>query len=297
MQIQNRSFTRVYLSLCLALVQLGFAGMTSQAVFAKTEKAAKSDAQKPMSLSDRMKPVKEMKTMDDLTRWMTYYYVHPQPEFTVQAILLADQNNLLEGDSVAPFQGFLSKVFEANPQQIPTWFSQLGALKDASKTVLLTAVWWSNTKEGKTLLDNIANSLPEKAKTEFHKQIDKKADDLDKMAIESPDVLDVLWGAFSATGDERYIKRLMDPISWGDKENKDLNKLLISSAASWSIASNIVQHPRVKEICEKLQEDAGLKAYAERVLAESAKMQAKTASPNSNNKKNNFTAETGKAPN
>jgi len=257
--------------------------------FSKTEKRKADESNKPMTIAERMKPVKDISTVDDLSRWMTYYYLHPQPEFVVAAIKLADQNNLLEGDSVAPFQGFLSRVFESNPEQIPVWFGQLGTIKDSSKTVVLTAVWWSNTKEGKTLLENIANSLPEKSKIEFHKQIDKKAEDLDKLSIESPDILDILWGAFSATGDEKYVRRLMTPLTWGEKDTKDLNRLMISSAASWSLASNLDQHPKVKEICQKARsEDGSLKPYLEKVFADAQKAQLEAKEKA---KKANMTAE------
>lgn len=287
------------LALAFSIIQLSAALLINTSsvspAFCKSEKQSKNsevENTKPMTLAERMKPVKEISTVDDLSRWMTYYYLHPQPDLVVSAIQLADQNNLLEGDSIAPFQGFLSRVFESNPEQIPTWFGQLGNIKDSSKTVVLTAVWWSNTKEGKTLLDNIANSLPDKSKIEFHKQIDKKAEDLDKLAIESPDVLDILWGAFSATGDEKYVRRLMTPLSWGEKDVKDLDRLMISSAASWSLASNLDQHPKVKEICQKACSESGsnLKPYLEKVFADAQKAQLEAKAKA---KKSSLTAENG----
>ncbi len=299
MQIKTRFLScRRTLSLALTVCafQFGsamlFDGIYSDAAFAKSEKSDKSETSNPVTLADRMKPVKAINSVDDLSRWMTYYYLHPQPELVVAAIKLADQNNLLEGDSVAPFQGFLSRVFERNPEQISVWFQDLGSIKDTSKTVVLTAVWWSNTAEGKTVLDNIANSMPEKAKVEFRKQIDKKAEDLDKMAIESPDILDILWGAYSATGDEKYVKRLMTPLCWGEKDTKDLNRLMISSAASWSLTSNLEQHPKVKEICQKVRSDNenGLKPYMEKVFADAQKAQLEAKAKA---KKANLTAESG----
>lgn len=298
MQIKNQhSFLcfRRSLTLALAVSFIGAAILldVSQAgpAFCKSTKTAEAESNKPTTIADRMKPVKAINNVDDLTRWMTYYYLHPQPELVVAAVKMADQSNLLEGDSVAPFQAFLSKVFEANPQQVSTWFEQLGGVKDTSKTMLLTAVWWSNTAEGKTLLDNIAKGLPEKSRVEFHKQIDKKAEDLDKMAIESPDVLDILWGAFSATGDEKYVRRLMTPLSWGEKDSKDLNRLMISSAASWSLSSNLEQHPRVKEICQKVRADeSNMKPYLEKVFADAQKSQLEAKAKA---KKSNLTAESG----
>ena len=278
---RNTAFRQTQQFCYSALMALSFAVGASTVLIAPAQcesERKKESAPQVMSLTERMKPVKELKTVDDLSRWMTYYYVHPQPEFIVPAIILADKSGLLEGDSVAPFQAFLSGVFEKNPERITEWFTQLGSIKDGSKTVILTAIYWTNSKEAKTLLTNIAGTLPEKAKVEFHKQIDKPAESLDKLPIDSPDVLDILWGAFSATGDEKYVKRLMSTLTWSDHESKDLNKMLIASAASWSLSSNVDQHPKVKEICQSVRsKEPTMKAYIDRVFADAAKsaLQAK----------------------
>lgn len=260
---------------------------------ARAEKSDKGNkkAEKVESLADKMKPVSEINDVADLSRWMTYYYLHPQPELVVTAIKVADKNGLMEGDAVAPFQAFLSRVFAKNPEQISPWFTQLGTISDNSKSVILTAIWWANTAEGKKLLDNIAASLPEKPREQFKKQIDRPFQDPDKMAITSPDVLDVLWGCYSATGDEKYVKRLMSTLPWTDSQSKDLNKLLIASAASWSLTSNIEQHPAVKDICLSVQEsDPALKPYLAKVFADVEKAQQEGASKGK--EKSKMTAET-----
>lgn len=216
-----------------------------------------------------MATVKEIDSVESLAKWMTYYYLHPQPELLVPALLFADKQGLLKGDSAAPLQAFTSRVFAQNPDKIKEWFTQLGPLSENGKTLILTAIWWSGTKQGKDLLDAISSQLAEKPKAEFKKQIDKEAPEIDKMEIESPDVLDMLWGCFSATGDEKYVKRLLSTLTWGKADSKDLPKMLIASAARWSLISNIDQHPRVKEICESIQnQDTQLKPYLEKVLQE-----------------------------
>lgn len=238
--------------------------------------------QSPPGQDQAVAAVKELANVDAMSRWMTYYYKKPSPDLLVPALLLADKQGLLQGDSVAPLQAFSSRVFAQNPEKIKEWFKLLLPISDSGKTVVLTAVWWSNTKEGKELLDNIAAGLSDKSKRSFREQIDSAPPVIETMEISSPDVLDMLWASFSATGDTRYVKRLMSTLPWAKTDTKDLPKMLIASAARWSLISNINQHERVRECCElTAKTDAALKPYLEKILLEAAAA-AKAEKENSN---------------
>jgi hypothetical protein len=50
----------------------------------------------------------------------------------------------------------------------------------------------------------------------------------------------MLWGAFSASGDAAYVKRIVDAL---ESSNSALR-----GAATWSLRSNAKQHVLVKEI-------------------------------------------------
>lgn len=215
--------------------------------------------------------LKEMNSLDGLGRWMTYYYMHPQPELFVPALLLADKLELLKGDSSAPLQAFASRIFAQHPDKLKGWFQELSLLSDNGKSVILTSIWWSDCKEGKELLETISQQIPEKSRAEFHKQVSSAPPQIEKMDIDSPDVLDMLWACFSATGDEKYVKRLLETLSWGKSDSKDLPKMLIASAARWSLMSNIEQHEKVKEICQSLdQSDKELKPYLDKLFVDIA---------------------------
>lgn len=223
-------------------------------------------------LKARMKQPKEIASADDLGRWMTYYYLHPQPELLVPAVLYADRNNLLTGDYVAPFQAFLSRVFAQNPDKIGVWFNALAPMNESNRTLLLTSIWWSNTSQGKQILQQLCKALPEKPQAEFKKQIDSDPPLINEMPIDSTALLDMLWAAYCGSGDEKYVKRLLTSLPWADGDQKNLNKLMLASAAKWSLTSNCEQHPKVMEICEKVAaSDASLKKYIDPVLADARK--------------------------
>lgn len=252
-----------------ALLTLMVVSMSSS-IFAADCLAKHGDA-KNDEKQESSRPAKLIDNVATLSEWMTYYYKNPQPELMVPALLFADKQGLLQGDAAAPMQAFTSRVFAANPEKVKEWFTQLGPLSEAGKTLVITAIWWSNTKEGKELLDTITAQLPDKPKAEFKKQIDKSPPELEKMDIESPDVLDMLWACFSATGDEKYVKRLLTVLSWSSTDSKDLPKMLIVNAAHWSLMSNIEQHARVREICESVKkQDPSLKPYIDKLMEEEA---------------------------
>ncbi len=233
--------------------------------------AVQASSSKKESNKDLAKSPKDIASVSDLSDWMATYYLHPQPELLVPALLLADKQGLFKGDSAPPLQAFAGRVMAQNPDKIKQWFTDLSSMSDNGKSLVLTSVWWANCPQGKELLDIVSLQLSEKSKAEFRKQIDKAPVEIDKMDIDSPDILDMLWACFCATGDEKYVKRVMTTLSWSKQDHKDLNKMIIASAARWSLMSNIQQHKKVKEICESVvKQDAELKPYVEKVLAEAA---------------------------
>lgn len=204
----------------------------------------------------------------DLVNWMTYYYMHPQPDLLVPALIYADSNGLVQKGE-APLTAFVSRVFALNPKRIPTWTAQLEALSAKSKPMLWSALWWSNTVEGKETLNKLATTLPPKSQDFILAQMGKPAEPIEQMEIKSPEVLDELWGAFSATGDEKYVTRLMTALPWTYDASGDFNKLSIGGVARWSLTSNALQHPKVLKLCVKARESQPeLRKALDHVLAE-----------------------------
>jgi hypothetical protein len=210
----------------------------------------------------------------DLIQWMTYYYMHPQPDLLAPALIYADANGLVEKGE-APLTAFVSRVFAQNPKRVGPWAEQLNAaLSPKSKPMLWSALWWSNTVEGKEQLNKLAQSLPAKSQDMILAQMAKPAVPIETMEMKSPEVLDELWGAFSATGDEKYVSRLMGALPWIYDPSGDFNKLSIGGAARWSLTSNAQQHPKVMKLCVKARETRPeLRKALDQVLADAAKAQ------------------------
>lgn len=224
------------------------------------------------SKSDPTAAPASVQSAQDLVQWMTYYYMHPQPDLLVPALLYADTNGLVEKGE-APLTAFVSRVFAQNPKRIAAWSEQLSnALSAKSKPMFWSALWWSNTVEGKEALQKMLQTMPQKSQEYVLAQMGKPAEAIELMQIKSPEVLDELWGAFSATGDDKYVNRVMTALPWSYDPNGDFTKLSIGGAARWSLSSNAVQHPKVLKLCmQARQTHPELKKALDQIIADASK--------------------------
>jgi hypothetical protein len=58
------------------------------------------------------------------------------------------------------------------------------------------------------------------------------------------------WGAFFASGNALYVKKLLDLVPFAEERN-DFNLWATGASAKWSLASNAQQHVHVHVILEK----------------------------------------------
>lgn len=214
---------------------------------------------------------KAIETDQDLNQWLTYYYLHPQPDLVVPATLLAEKKGYLSSEAGGPYMAFLSRVFAENPSKLGTWIKQLDSIPLRDKPMLWTALYWSHTKESATVLDEIVKTLPPKGQESLVEQIAKPPEPIEKVTVSGPGVLDMLWGAFFATGDEKYVKRLISVLPW-ESQNKDLIKMQVGASARWSLTSNAEQHSKVLEICQQVREtEPSLRAVLDPVIEKATK--------------------------
>jgi hypothetical protein len=114
--------------------------------------------------------------------------------------------------------------------------------------------------------------------------------------IDSPSVLDMLWGYFFATGDEAPIRRIVSALNYSEyagaldryetskKTPDDRNQAYydaIFRAAVSSLSTTWRQHPRIKEICDGLLKDNKLSPTETQLLKQMlANLNAETDAKN-----------------
>src|SRR5262249_34001765 len=147
---------------------------------------------------------------------------HPDPTKVPQAI----DGFAASGFAIMPVQSrpalaFFSLVFAANPAQMDAWRKQIDAKDAGTQAVLQLADYYGRTP-----------------------------DSLLKMPVHSANMNDMYWGAFYATGDVRYLQKLMDQLVYCD-ERIDAYLFMVGGSAQWSLASNAAADPAVKQALQQ----------------------------------------------
>lgn len=193
----------------------------------------------------------DVTTDEQLHEWLTYYYLHPRPDLTISAIhLMSKKGWLSKADSQSPLAAFLAQVFANNSDKTKAWLIELQSSTEDQKIMAALALWMAHTSNSVSLLESVATKGSPSYQDYVKKLLgDDRPPDFLKDTISSAGFLDALWGSFFATGDERYVQRLISALPMLDTKG-DVTKMLIGGAAQWSLTSNAIQHPRVMEICE-----------------------------------------------
>jgi hypothetical protein len=172
--------------------------------------------------------------------WLETYYLNPQPAELPQAIQQLSAEGYFDRPANVPIAiGFISTVFAQHPKQVDPWLTQLSGLPLKHQRLLAAALWQSGHPLGAELIPLLGQFARNRA------QLDSLASTPSPLILDtpvlSPSSMNLQWGAFLASGDERYIINVLDAIGT-DQPGLD-------AAARVALAQNAAAHPRVLEIC------------------------------------------------
>jgi hypothetical protein len=193
---------------------------------------------------------------EELQRWLTYYYVKPQPELTVRSLPVLDaamreNKNRSLADEVGRggMRSFYAKVLEANDPVVRELEAELASLSEDIQTFAREALRRCGSAECARVVETLKPGVSESAP--------------------SASTLDDSWAAFMATGDTRYVDEVISELPLVEVRG-DPDRLIIGGAARWSLASNAYQHEKVLAACEAALEsaDATTKRLLEEIIAE-----------------------------
>jgi hypothetical protein len=165
--------------------------------------------------------IPSLKTISEVQDFMQSYYLQPRPELIPDLIDAMHSSGFTQTPAAAPgVIGFFSEVFAANPNRLPQWQSAVAKQDEQTQAVLNQAV--SLSKAGGVLTLN----------------------------QHSPALNDEYWGAFFASGNPQFIRKLVDQLRFFD-EREDFLLFASGATAKWSLASNAQLRPRVRQIIEQ----------------------------------------------
>ncbi len=205
---------------------------------------------------------------DMILRWINDYRHRPDPERLPMVVkALSGLQAFKDSETCGAYIGFIAGVLGANPMRAPRLLNAMLSIAPSDRWVLVRAVAYSGLPNWKDLLIAIGDQVPER-----HEMINRylegelptlnqiaypihepgmfdkikvalKIGDGDKKAVAlqpSPELIDVLWGYYLATGAYRPIGQIIKllPLS-DDRDNVD--NLTTGSAAKFTLASNAVR--------------------------------------------------------
>ena len=222
----------------------------------------------PLSAGAATPPGGSLSSTDAMLRWINAYRGKPEPDaLPVLVRGLSEMQAFKEPESCGAYIGFIAGVLGANPERADVLIDKMLAIQAADHWVLVRAIAYSglpnwkilllkhaarmNTRSGMIdkyvggklpILDQIAyqNAKPgifDKVKVAFSFGVTPKK----PVALEpSPELIDVLWGNYLATGSYQPIGRIIRllPLA-NDKDN--VESLTTGSAAKFTLASNAVR--------------------------------------------------------
>src|SRR4051794_11492107 len=190
-----------------------------------------------MLLAPHSAPAQDEKRQEELSRWMVYYYLHPQPDAVVKSIMAMSSVGIFDNENaLPPVIAFYSRIFIQNPGRLRAWFAELERLPKDHRKIMWLALWHADTPETVAQLKLIYEKSSASDKEQLKEMLQSQPQSLTEIEIVSGAELDMLWGAFMATGDEKYVIRIISVLAWAD-ENKDAVKAVIGKVARWSLTS------------------------------------------------------------
>jgi hypothetical protein len=188
---------------------------------------------------------------EEANRWLQFYYLHPEPERTVEMLDYLGQHGLINDETREPLISFLAQVFNENPDQVPFWLDDLAKLDAGLLHLGLQGVWFANSFRTREYLEQAKDRYPPMAEV-AEKLLREEAPQIGTMEVNSPMVIDILWHAYFANGNTKYIRRILRTVEWLDAELSP-HRLTIAGAARWSLETNGAKHERVMKLLRSEQ--------------------------------------------
>ncbi len=213
-------------------------------------------------------PTGGLNSTDAMLKWINAYRGKPEPDaLPVLVHALSDLQAFKDAGTCGAYIGFIAGVLGANPDHAETLIAKMLTIQPADHWVLVRAIAYSGLPNWKLLLAEFVDQMPTRSamidkyiagKLPTLDQIDyqnAKPGMLDKIkealkidgdrkkvvAIDpNPELIDVLWGYYLATGSYQPIGRIIKLLPLANDKNS-VDNLTTGSAAKFTLASNAVR--------------------------------------------------------
>lgn len=191
---------------------------------------------------------KRFSTEAEFRNWFAFYYKDPDPKNISAALKFMQQKEYLQ-DFPDVAAAFLSRIFEKNPKYLDEWLSEWRPLGPDVWDVVLAALYFANTEESRELFAKNLNRGSISNRNKYHALLSENRNQADLLALEiaTPRQVNIMWAAFSASGDARYVKKVIELIRYYGDRNSNLSEL--ADVAMITLTNSAMIHKPVAEIC------------------------------------------------
>ena len=205
---------------------------------------------------------------DMILKWINDYRHRPDPERLPMVVkALSGLQAFKDSETCGAYIGFIAGVLGANPTRAPRLLNAMLSIAPSDRWVLVRAVAYSGLPNWKDMLVSVGDRMPERHEMinrylegelptlnqvayPVHKpgMFDKikvalKIGDDNKKAVAlqpSPELIDILWGYYLATGAYKPIGQIIRLLPLADDQDS-VDNLTTGSAAKFTLASNAVR--------------------------------------------------------
>jgi len=197
----------------------------------------------------------EFASDEEFRSWFAFYYRSPNPERLPMAIKFMDQKGYLEKHpDIAG--AFISKVIERNPNMLPEWLAELNNNSAQTWNVILISVWMSNHPDFKNILATHGAKVGTENQSRLKSLVTKDPApyDLKQITVFDPRQINMLWAAYSATGEKDYVNQIINNIDLYQPDADELESQ-IGETAIMTLATNSMQYDEVKYLCQLAEKE------------------------------------------
>ena len=210
-----------------------------------------------------------------ILKWINDYRHQPDPEGLPNVVrALSGMQAFKDAETSGPYIGFIAGVLGGNPERAEILVARMLPIAPPDHWVLVRAIAYSGLPNWREVLATFVDRMPTRramidqyldGKLPTLEQIDyrpAKPGMFDKIKVSlhlgeerkqqvmlapSPELIDVLWGYYLATGSYEPVQRIIKLLPLADdKDNVD--NLTTGSAAKFTLASNAVRDTELLEM-------------------------------------------------
>jgi hypothetical protein len=222
----------------------------------------------------------EFMSVTDVQKFMYEYREKPNLARVPAAVrALSRIGTLKDPEGSGIYVGFIAGVLGTNPRKADDIIARTLPLTPQDQWVLVRAIAYSGHPDWRGLMEKFVTRMPARA-VMAHEYLSGKLPTLDDMALEEPDkgffqkingyfvksppgkptldknpeLLDVLWGYYFATGSYKPILRIIAMLPWS-KDRDSVEKLTLGSTAKYTLANYAAREPDLLDMLKRSAAD------------------------------------------